>query len=122
MRPAGYLSAKSCASGSAALDMWRVADTTGRQLFSVKRASGGGAGIMGVNVTIADVGRTSEGCAAFLTVGSATAGQCAITIARLGSAAGIGAQKWVLEAVPGGQPGLVYISNEVGARSNAGWQ
>ena len=116
------MTAKPCSGGQTVLNLWASPDTTGRQLFSVKRASGGGAGIMGVNVTIADVGRTSEGCAAFLTVGSATAGQCAITIARLGSAAGIGAQKWVLEAVPGGQPGLVYISNEVGARSNAGWQ
>ena len=66
--------------------------------------------LLQANVTIVDVGRAAEGCAAHLVVGSAT--QCATVTARLGTADGIGAQKWVLTDVPGSD-GLVYISNEV---------
>ena len=64
------------------------------------------------NVTIVDVGRTAEGCAAYLSVGTATVGQCQNTVSGLGSSTSAGAQNWLLENVPG-QPGYVYISNEV---------
>ena len=140
---AGYMSAKACASGKTVLDLWKLADQTNRQLYTVKRTVGTNPGIIGVrfifaqrhsqrrvhcpsiqlhgecllpspqaNVTIVDVGRTSEGCAAHLSVGTATVGQCQNSASGLGSAASPGAQSWLLENVPG-QPGYVYISNEV---------
>ena len=65
-----------------------------------------------VDVTIVDIGRTTEGCAAHLSVGTATVGQCQNTVSRLGTAASPGAKNWLLENVPG-EPGMVYISNEV---------
>ena len=64
------------------------------------------------NVTIVDIGRTAEGCAAHLAVGSASVGQCAVTTTGLGSSTSPGAQRWVLEAVPG-EAGMVYISSQV---------
>ena len=72
-----------------------------------------------VNTTIVDVGRTAEGCAAHLSVGSASVGQCAVTTTGLGSSAAPGAQRWVLEAVPG-EAGMVYISNQVGSGGVSG--
>ena len=45
----GYLSAKSCASGKLAIDLWAVADNTNRQLFSAKPSSGSQLGIVGVS-------------------------------------------------------------------------
>ena len=65
-----------------------------------------------VNVTIVDVGRTAEGCAAYLSVGSATQGWCQTTTSGLGSSTSPGAQNWLLTDVPD-EPGMVYISNEV---------
>ena len=68
--------------------------------------------LLQVNATIVDVGRTAEGCAAHLSVGSASAGECGVTITGLGSASCPGVQRWVLEAVPG-EAGMVFIKNEV---------
>ena len=42
------MSAKSCASGKTVLDLWRLADNTDRQLYSVKRTTGTNPGIIGV--------------------------------------------------------------------------
>ena len=68
--------------------------------------------LLQVDTTIVSIGRTAEGCAAHLSVGSATVGQCAVTTTKFGSAASPGAHRWVLEAVPG-EAGMFYISNEV---------
>ena len=65
-----------------------------------------------VNTTIINVGRTGEGCAAHVSVGSASAGQCVMTTVGLGSATSPGVQQWVLDAVPG-EAGMVYIRNAV---------
>ena len=70
--------------------------------------------LLQANVTIVDVGRTAEGCTAYLSVGTVTVGQCQTTTTGLGSSASPGAQNWLLENVPG-LPGYVYISNEVKA-------
>ena len=45
---AGYMSAKSCASGKSVLDLWKYADDTNRQLYSVKRTVGTDPYIVGV--------------------------------------------------------------------------
>ena len=71
--------------------------------------------LLQANVTIVDIGRTAEGCAAHLAVGTATVGQCQNTVSGLGSATSAGANSWLIENVPG-QPGFVYISNEVRVR------
>ena len=63
-------------------------------------------------MAIVDVGRTAEGCAAHLAMGTATVGQCQNTVSGLGSATSPGANSWLLENVPD-QPGFVFISNEV---------
>ena len=144
------MSAKACTSGKTVLDLWKLADSTDRQLYTVKRSVGNNPSIIGVrrapgsgcpspigtlhpwrdadtratavvplqvNVTIVDVGRTTEGCAAYLSVGSASIGWCQTTTSGLGTASSPGAASWLLENVPG-QPGYVYISNE--ARRAAG--
>ena len=91
------------------------ADTTDRQLYTI-RDTRGGASIIGVNVTIQNVGRTAEGCDAHLAVGAASVGQCQTsTTSGMGSAASPGATNWRLDNVPG-QPGMVLISNEVCVR------
>ena len=97
------------------------ADTTDRQLYTIKD-TGGGASIIGVNVTIQNVGRTTEGCDAHLAVGAASVGQCQTSTSGLGSAASPGAQKWRLDNVPG-EPSMVLISNEVRVSVwvGAGW-
>ena len=161
---AGYMSAKACASGKTVLDLWKVADQTNRQLYTVKRASGSGsiigvrartdrrpapphpasppsrpvnpasnqtrmllacllAGLLAlqVNTTLVNSGRASEGCAAYVSVGSASTGWCQITTAGLGTTTSPGAEQWVLEAVPG-ETDMVYVSNWVrGGRGAGGW-
>ena len=98
------------------LDVW-IDGASNRQLFSVvpSLASGGAAsGIVGVNLTIVNIGRTGEGCAAtYASVASVSPSWCAVTSAGLGTASSPGAQRWALENVPGGGPNLVYISNQV---------
>ena len=45
---AGYMSAKACTSGKTVLDLWKLADSTNRQLYTVKRTTGTDPGIIGV--------------------------------------------------------------------------
>ena len=103
------MSAKACASCQNVLDLWAYTDQTNRQLFQI---SGYGTSVpLGTNVTFANVGRTSEGCASYLSV-AAAAGQCSNTKVLLGSKTGLGAASWEIQNVPG-QPGYVYITNAV---------
>ena len=113
------MSAKACTSGSDVLDLWKIADSTNRQSYTVKRTSGSGLGIIGVsmhewilkttrsglgrrhvkghlprvgcptqiNTTIVDMGRATEGCNAYLSVGTVAVGQCQTTTSGLGSSA-----------------------------------
>ena len=46
--PPGYMSAKACTSGKTVLDLWKLADNTNRQLYTVKRTTGTDPGIIGV--------------------------------------------------------------------------
>ena len=119
------MSAKACTSGKTVLDLWKFADNTNRQLYSVARTVGTNPGIIGVslcvwevgasthvgrrlatcpllcvwlpppqaNVTIVDVGRSNEGCAAYLSVGTATVGQCQNTVSGLGSSTSPGGER-----------------------------
>ena len=104
----GFISAKACTSGSNALDLWPVYNST-RQLINLVPASGKNVSIVGTNVTMVDVGRTAEGCANYIGV-AAAAGQCSNTKVLLGTKASVGATAWEIQWVPG-QPGCVYISN-----------
>ena len=115
---AGYMSSKACSSGRNVLDLWVATDHTDRQLYSVMPVSGAKTSIIGVNVSIANIGRIHEGCSAHICVGAATVGRCATTTAGMGSLAGIGSQSWRLENVPG-EPNVVLISSEVGTMSKA---
>ena len=47
--PAGYMSAKSCASGKTVLDLWKLADSTGRQLYTVAAVGGTASSVIGVS-------------------------------------------------------------------------
>ena len=98
------MSAKACSSGQNVLDLWAYTDNTNRQLFAVS-------GYGGTNVAFMNVGRTSEGCANYISV-AAAAGQCSNTKVQLGSKTGLGAIAWEIQNVPG-QPGYVYITNAV---------
>ena len=103
------MSAKACSSGQNVLDLWAYTDNTNRQLFQI---SGYGTGVpIGINVTFVNVGRTTEGCANYLSV-AAAAGQCSNNKVQLGSKTSLGATVWEIQNVPG-QPGHVYITNAV---------
>ena len=102
------MSAKACSSGQNVLDLWAYTDNTNRQLFAVS-------GYGGTNVAFMNVGRTSEGCANYISV-AAAAGQCSNTKVQLGSKTGLGAIAWEIQNVPG-QPGYVYITNAVRSAS-----
>ena len=118
------MSSKSCAADPSVvlrLDLWAVADTTNRQLYTVMPTTGSGVGIVGTPVTIRNVGRSNEACAAFATEGSTS--QCGDTTALMGDKAGPGATQWILDAIEG-EPGMVYIYNQVcraGRLVGSGW-
>ena len=118
---AGNMSAKPCSGGQTVLNLWASPDTTGRQLFEISGVAGGGGGaLLATNATLVNVGRTREGCAGYVGVASATAGQCSNTgVLLLGSRSGLGAASWSVQNVTG-EPGYVYITNAVRVRIMGG--
>ena len=107
------MSSKSCTTNPSVvlrLDLWAVADTTNRQLYTVLPTTGNGVGIIGIPVTILNVGRNNQGCASYAVEGSTS--QCGDTMAHMGTKASPGATQWILDAIVG-EPGMVHIHNQV---------
>lgn len=107
---AGYLSAKSCATGRNVADVWPQSDYMGFQYFEIHpAATGSNRSILGQPVRLLNLGRAATpSCDAFLV---SMAGACSGTGVALAKPDTSPVALWVVEDA--GEPGVVYLRNQV---------
>ena len=109
------MSVKPCNSPKNIVDLFSTPDATGHQSYSL-RPLNGGSSLFGTTITVTNIGRTSEGCAAVVASNTAV---CGAASAMLVSSQSVATAGWMLE--PSSQPGLYLLGSVVSVRWGGRW-